>query len=334
MRNMNKIAVLLLAGVCIFAGATGCKQKNAENVTEKAEKAEKAEDDTIIMSVGDELVSVDEVNAYAFFLKQQYEGNVGRVIWDYNMENETLADYAKEQIKSLISQLKILKQEAKKQGIELMEEEKEEARSYAIAFLDQLEEDKKQESYLSEDLLTSIYEENILANKIFEISTNDVDTNISDDEAKQISIQCLTILTKGTDKNGNSVVMTEEAKKKAKVKAKSLFKDAKEAENFLSFAQSNSDVEEVEYTFSKAEAAAEFPDAVFTMKSGEYDFLEGENGYYIVYCVNDDDEDATARRKEEIILERQKVSFEEKFSEWSSNYPIVVSTTLWDEIKF
>ena len=60
----------------------------------------------------------------------------------------------------------------------------------------------------------------------------------------------------------------------------------------------------------------------------------GKAGDYIIYCISDDDEDATARHKEELILERQMASFEEKFRTWSSNYEIIVSKTLWAEVTF
>jgi len=323
------MALLSLGIVALLAGCN-----KATNKVGKASDTN-SESDTILMAVGEEAVSIEEAKAYVYFLKHQYEGSIGNVIWDYQLEGETLSDYAKVQIQNLLSQIKILKQEAVKQKIELTEDELEEARTDAIDYLNQLSEKEKKESGITEDLLTTIYSENILANKVFEISTNDVDTNISDDEVKQITIQYLMVMTKGTDKNGNTVAMTPEEKKKAKSKAKSLAKEAKDTTNFLTFAESNTDAKEVELTFSKADAPAELAEEAFKLSSGKMTgLIEGESGYYIIYCVNDDDEDATAKRKEELIMERQKASFEEKFAKWSSEYEIVISNTLWAEIKF
>lgn len=321
--------LVLLVGCMVLSSCKGTQSKVGK-VSDDVPEA-----DTILMAVGEETVSMEEAKAYAFFLKYQYEGSIGDAIWSYQLEGESMSDYAKQQIQNLLTQVKILKQEAKKQGIELTEDEIEEARSYAVDYLSALTKEQKEESGLTQELLTQIYGENILANKVFEISTNDVDTNVSDDEAKQISIQYLEVMTKGTDKNGNAVDMTQEEKKKAKSKAKELLKKAQESSNFLTFAQANTDAKEAELTFSKAEAPKELKDAAFSLKSGELSGLvEGDSGYYILYCVNDDDEDATAKRKEAIILERQKASFEEKFKEWSGNYEIVISNTLWNEITF
>ncbi len=332
MKFKKKIYAFALLSLGIVTLLAGCNK--ATNKVGKASDGN-LESDTILMAVGEESVSIEEAKAYVYFLKHQYEGSIGNVIWDYQLEGKTLSDYAKTQIQNLLSQIKILKQEAAKQKIELSEDELEEARADAIDYLSQLSKEEKKESGLTEDLLTTIYSENILANKVFEISTNDVDTNISDDEVKQITIQYLMVMTKGTDKNGNTVAMTPEEMKKAKSKAKSLFKEAKDTTNFLTFAQSNTDANEVELTFSKADAPAELAAEAFKLSSGKMSgLIEGESGYYIIYCVNDDDEDATAKRKEELIMERQKASFEEKFAKWSSEYEIVISNTLWDGIKF
>lgn len=322
------IVLLCIAIITLLAGCNRAKSKVGKASDSNSES------DTILMAVGGETVSIEEAKAYVYFLKHQYEGNIGSVLWEYQLEGESLSAYAKEQIQNLLSQIKILKQVAKKEEIELTQDEIEEARSDAMDYMAQLTKEEKKESGLTEDLLTTIYGENILANKVFEISTNTIDTNISDEEVKQITIQYLQVMTKGTDKNGNAVDMTTEEEKKAKSKAKKLWKEAKEAANFLTFAESNTDAKEAELTFSKVEAPEDLKEA-FYLKSGEMSsLLEEESGFYIIYCVNDDDEDATAKRKEELILERQKKLFEEEFLKWSSEYEIVISNTLWEKIKF
>ncbi|MFA9464459.1 MAG: peptidylprolyl isomerase [Velocimicrobium sp.] len=328
-RKLSWIVLLVVSIVIVLEGCNRVEKK----VGKQSES--ESESETILMAVGEETVSMEEAKTYVYFLKHQYEGSIGRVIWDYKLEGEALNDYAKEQIQNLLAQIKILKQEAAKQGIELTGDEMEEARSCALDYLSQLSKKEKEESGITQEQLTTIYSENILANKVFEISTNDVDTNISDDEVKQITIQYLMVMTKGTDKNGNVVDMTNEEKKKAKSKAKTLYEKAGDATNFLTFAESNTDAKEAETTFSRADAPKELKEEAFGLKSGEMSkLIEGESGYYIIYCVNDNDEDATVKRKEELIMERQKASFEEKFATWSSEYEIVISNTLWNEIKF
>lgn len=333
MKNRRKGMVFILLSLLLASSLSACK--SSDKKAEDTKVIEEKQKETILMAVGEEEVSMEEAKVYAYFLKHQYEKSIGDVIWSYKLDGKDFETYAKKEMQSLLTQIKITKQEAKKQGIELIEDEIEEARSYALDYLAGAEEADKEAYGLTESILTQIYGENILANKVFEISTNDVDTNISDDEVKQITIQYLMVMTKGTDLNGVLVDMNQEEKKQAKIKAKKLLKEAKEVTDFAEFARVNTDVKEVEQTFSKIDAPKGLEEISFQLKSGEFSSLaEAEDGYYIIYCVNDDNEDATAQRKEELIRERQMASFEEKFTQWSTNYGIVVSTTLWDKIKF
>lgn len=327
---------ILMAGILL----AGCNRKGAEAEKQETKKEEEMKEtsqdkESVLMAVGQETVSIEEAKIYVYFLKKQYEAGIGDVIWSYNLEGQTFEEYAKSQIQKLLTELKILKQVALKEEISLTNDELEEARGYAVDFLSKVPDEDAKKYGLTEKALTNVYSENILANKVFEITTNDVDTNIPDEDVKQITIQSLMVMTKGTDKNGIKIDMTAEEKKQAKKKAKALLKEAKETTGFLAFAESNTDAPKVELTFSVTDGPEEIKDAAFSLKSGELSSLiTGKNGYYILYCVNDDDEDAAADRKEQLILERQMEAFEAKFEKWSGNYEVVVSTTLWDEIEF
>lgn len=315
---------------------SGCRNEGKESgEKEEAQATEDTGKETVLMAVGEETVSIDEAKIYVYFLKNQYEPGIGDIIWSYKLEGKTFEEYAKGQIQNLLTELKVLKQVAAKEDISLSNDELEEARGYAVDFLQKVPKEDAQKYGITQAALTKIYSENILANKVFEITTNDVDTNIPDEDVKQITIQNLMVMTKGTDKNGIKIDMTKEEKKQAKKKAKNLLKEARETTGFLAFAESNTDAPQVEMTFSVNDAPEEIKEEAFSLKSGEMSgLINGENGYYIIYCVNDDDEDATAQRKEQLILERQMKSFEEKFESWSGEYEVVVSTTLWDEIAF
>lgn len=332
MKNRKRTIVLFLTVILSVFMIAGCQKKAGEK-EDPAKEEKKQTEESILMAVGEETVSVEEAQMYAYFLRRQYGESMGSVIWDYELEGKVFRDYAIEAIQDLLKQVKITKQVAAKEGIVLSDDEMEEAKSYAKDYLAAVSEEDKAAYGLSEELLAKVYGDNILANKVFEISTNDVDTNISDDEVKQVTIQYLLVMTKGTDRYGTILNMTPEEKKRAKKRAKKLLKEAKDVSNFLTFAETNTDAKEVELSFSKKDAPEDLRNSSFQLKSGELSSLvEGEEGYYIIYCVNDDDEDATAAKKEELIRERQMASFERKFTQWSAEYEIVISTVLWNTL--
>ncbi len=291
----------------------------------------------VLMVVGNESVTYEEAFAYIYMLKQQYEPAMGEDIWDFQVEEGvSFETYAKDRIVDELTQVKIICQQGARMDIELDEDELQEAKNMAERFMETVSEEDAAEYRLTEEMMAGIYEDHILAEKVYEIVANEVDTNISDEEAKQITVQYLMVMTKGTDENGNKVDMNEEEKRQAKKEAKALYKEALELDtSFYSFADANSDVDEVEITFGKTDMPEDFGDAAMQLKSEEISqLITGTNGYYIIYCVSDYDEDATLAKKEEIIAERQDELFRQKYTEWSEKYKLVISTAVWNEIEF
>ena len=88
-------------------------------------------------------------------------------------------------------QTKIISQQGENLDIHLTEDEIWEAKSMASKFMKTVSEEDATEYSLTEELMTGIYEEHILTQKVYEIVTNEVDTNISDKEAKQAAKEYL-----------------------------------------------------------------------------------------------------------------------------------------------
>lgn len=333
-KNICKKVLMIgcILGVMVSV-LVGCEKDNKKN-NGNTKELESGMDE-IFMSVGDVSVSYKEALAYIYMLKKQYEPSMGKDIWDFKMEDgKTFEDYAKNEIVKQITQLKVIGQEAKRLEIALDEDEKLEAKATAKDFLKRVSKEDKKYYQLKESTMTLIMEEHLLAKKVYDIATNEVDTTISDEEAKQITLQYLVIMTKGTDKNGNKVDMSKEEKKIAKKKAKNLYKQAKEASSFYSLAESYTDAEKVEITFGKNEMPKYLEDIAFSLKKGEMsELIEGEDGYYILYCINDNDEDAAIAKKEEIIQEQQDKLFRKKFKKWAKKYNVIIGTKVWDKIE-
>lgn len=320
----------------VLFSLTAC---TGENTADTIDIEGKAKDlaEGVLMVVGSESVTYEEAFVYIYMLRQQYEPAMSENIWDFQVEEGvTFETYAKDQIVDELVQIKLICQEGRKQGIELDEDEVQEAKNMAVRFMETVNEEDAAEYSLTEELLSAVYEDHILAEKVYEIVTNEVDTSISDEEAKQITVQYLMVMTKGTDENGNQVNMNDEEKKQAKKEANALYKEAKGlSSSFYSFADANTDAQEVEITFGKSDMPKDFGEAAMSLKTEEMSkLITGENGYYIVYCVSDYDEEATLAKKEEIIAKKQDKLFRQKYAEWSENCKLIISTAVWDEIKF
>lgn len=292
--------------------------------------------ETIVMSVGDISVTYEEVLFYIYYLKQQYEPSLGEGIWDCEFEEgKTFEEYAKEKIINQITELKVICQQAKSQNIELTDDEIQETQDLVAEYMQTIDNGLAQSFGITEELVKNVYKDNLLANKMFDITTSKVDTNISDEEAKQITIDYLVVLTKGVNKEGKTIDMSEEEKTEAKKFAKKLRKEAKAADNFYLFAEANSDLEQIQVTYGAENQPKEFGAKGLEMETGKLsNVIEGSDGYYIIYCESDFDEDATMQKKEDIISEKQSEVFERAYTEWSKDYKVVVATTLWEQIEF
>ena len=105
--------------------------------------------------------------------------------------------------------------------------------------------------------------------------------------------------------------------------------------SFYAFAETNTDAKEVEITFGKNNMPEDFGEAAMALKTDQMSqLITGKNGYYIIYCVNDFDEDATMAKKEAIIAERKDELFRQKYLEWSERIKLVISTAVWDAMEF
>lgn len=320
----------------VMSALNGCSNKDEKTVTEKKVKLDTGDitENSVVMSIGGIGVEYRELRNYCYLLKCQYEKSFGKNLWNYKVGEGTIGDEVKQEIVNTITQMKVIKQTAQEQDVSLTNDEKDEAIQKAEKMLKAATDKDKEKYFLTVQGMTELYEEHILANKMFYIATDDADTDITDDEAKQVSIQYLQIMTNGVNKNGTKIAMDSATKKSAMLRIKHLRSSISNPSEFLDIAQENTDSEETELVVGRDTDKIEkaVVDAAFKLKKNQISgVITGESGYYLVKCINPNDEDATYARKEEIIEERQTKMFREKYSEWLKNCDVQISEGFWDE---
>mgnify|MGYP001157981277 CR=1 FL=1 len=287
----------------------------------------------LMMMVGDTKVYYNEAMVYLKAAEQKYENEYGQDIWDVDIygNGKTFDSLLKDEVIKQITELKIIKDQAEKQGIILAGEELADAKKYAKEHYNGLAVKDIDQYFITEALLEEIYADNILANKVFEYLTINVDNNVPDEIAKQVTVQHILIRNKET--------MNTEEKDQAYQKVQNLWEQAKTTEDFRALAEANSEADIIEYTFGRGQGPKEYSDtfeqAAFTLKTGEVsDIITTDYGWHILYCVTDFNEDATIQVKEDIIEERRNQLFAELYADWSSQYDIVVNNEAWNRISF
>lgn len=295
----------------------------------------------LIATIGDTPVYYNEAMVYLKSVQQSYESEYGKDIWNADIfgEGNDFGKMIKDEVIKQITELKIIKAKAQEMGITLDEEEIADAEAYAKEHYEGLTAKDIKQYHFTRELLQTVYEDNLLANKVFESKTINVNTNVSDKDAKQITIQDILIYGVDFDEAGNAIDLSDEEKKSAAGKAKSLLKEAKKTTDFHALAEANSQADTIEYTFGNGQAPKEygkkFEKAAFSLKTGEVsDLIKTDYGWHILYCVSDFNEDATTQVKEKIIEQRRTKMFADLYTKWSADYDVVVNTAAWDAVSY
>jgi foldase protein PrsA len=294
----------------------------------------------LIALVGDSRVYYNEAMVYLKSAQENYEVDYGKGIWDVDIfgDGKSFEKYIKDEVLKQIIQLRIIRDKANKEGISLTEEEQADAASFANEHFMGLSDSDIDRYMVTKELLQQVYSDNILAEKAFETITIDVDTNVSDVTARQITVQHILIYGTELDEEGNMVPLTREQRESAYGKINILLDKARSGEDFYTLAETNSEDEVIEYTFGRENGPEKFSNAfeqaAFTLKTGEISgLITTEYGWHIIYCVTDFNEEATTRVKEALIEERRINQFADRYSQWSSEYDVVINSDVWDAIS-
>jgi foldase protein PrsA len=256
-----------------------------------------------------------------------------------------MEDMVKQNVIAQIKQVKVLNNKAEELEVSLTDEEKEAAKNNAKAFADE-DEGKAilEETGATQDLMQKIYEENALASKVQQESVKDVDTEVSDDEARQTTVYKLVFPTTNTDEDTGEVTeMSKSEKAKQKKKAQKAYQEIQDGTSIEDVAaeyELESDAEET-YGAGESEGGKKFEKAMAALNDGDVSkVLTTDEGYVVAKLVAYTDEEATETEKESIISERQSEAYQEIYDEWTKdleeewNYEEDVDQDAWAQVTF
>lgn len=71
------------------------------------------------------------------------------------------------------------------------------------------------------------------------------------------------------------------------------------------------------------------------MKSGDVELVgNAEDGWYVIKCVSDLDEEATEQKRLEVADSKQEEYFNEVYTGWAASAKAFEVKSSWDDVKF
>ena len=222
----------------------------------------------------------------------RYEELYTDKIWDTVVDESgtTFEETLLSQIHDFLKELKTMSRMADEEKVTLSGKERELAKQAAAQYMKELK-NAGESSEIDKDVVESLYEDYWKTEKLVETLTGSVNLEVSDSEAKVITVDEIVL----SDKD-----QADEALKKVQM----------EGTDFMTVAKEVSEDQEIEKKISRGLRPEAYEKAAYALATGEIsDVIEADGKYYILRCVNDYDEAATKARKEEMVREKRNEVF-------------------------
>lgn len=289
-----------------------------------------------------------QYNGYESLYQQMY----GSTYWemeDVDDAGRNGASAAKKSVMDSIKQREILCMEAEKLGYTLTDEEKKACADDVKEAIEGMADGQKKIAGLDEKTLTEVFEKNALAEKYRQviISESGIDrealkATVKKEDYHQYTLQYYKVSNK-TGSGDEQTDVTEEQKQLNLENMKALKEKAATAEDFSKLLEEN-DTTGIQGPQSQDLVQKDMKDSSFLtsklrkklikMNNDEIsDVIEGEDGYYLVKMVNNDDSEAYDNECESVISAEETKLFNERFDQISPGYSTEVQSYWKGRVK-
>ncbi len=319
--------------VCMITPAvTGCGINNTDGVkvvlTTGLDKDE-------IFRIETASCTLPEIMVYLTNIQNQYESAYGEEIWNINLGDMTLEQNVKDIALAQIAQIKTMNLMALRDEVDLTPEEKAQAQAAAKVYYSSLNETEIEAMGVKEDTIIKLYSEYALAQKVYQYIIKDINPEISDDEARTITVQHVLLKTYALDGTGKKIEYTQKAREDARNTAYEVWEKAVDGEDFDELIRHYSEDDKSSYSFGKGEMDPEFEKAAFNLATGEIsDVIESEYGYHVIKCISTFDKEETDSNKVKIVDQRREEVFGLEYDSFVNTLTRRLNEELWDSVRF
>lgn len=301
MKRKSKLLLNYLLVVIYIVCAFGCNGKVYLTTGLDADQLLKVSGEVVPISIGKLILATQRNN---------YQEELGEEIWKVNVDGVSMEEKLKEVVKLKLAELKTISMLAKEKNILLSNSEKENISKAAEAYYGELTEEEKESLGITKEDIYTLYEYFRVSEKLYDLTVNSADVEISDEEARVIKVQYCFVKTYYIDENNNEIELDEDGKAAAENRIHEAYTRLQSGTDFSVIAKEYSDDTIYEYEFGRGEMEKNFEDAAFQLENGGIsEIITGEKGFYIIKCINSYDELKTEENKRQLLEEYKNKAF-------------------------
>lgn len=302
------IIILLVSSVC------GCGNRKNENQIVLTTGFEDGE----LFFVGDNKCYLPEAEIYIRDLQAGYSSLYGEEFLDEKTGDVSVSDRLTDMALSRLAEVKALGLLAADRNVALTEAENEKCVQAAERYMKSLSDNNISDITADKDLVISMYKDYALADKVYYDITGDIDPEISDDEARIVTIQ--------------RILIVRDSEAEALETANLVYSSLENGASFESLIDDYNDAGESTYSFSKDtdSFSPEFVNACFELSTDDISSpLVTREGVSIVKCISSYDMEETDANKILMVEKRKSEAFDEIYSAFVRDLYSGFNNELW-----
>lgn len=309
--RMGKLFVVFCLIAVLLCGCTVKTPSTTIRVNKEFKENE-------IFYVEEEVCTLGEAKLFLMNQFNLYSDRYGDKIWKAEYEGKPLYTYLEENVYDFMVRLKSMVLMASSEGIVLSDDDQRLIDLAANNYYGKLTAAEKTYTGATIDDVKDAFSDYFLANKLFAALTKEAQREISDDEARVITVQVI-FLEKGNDS------LIQDLYQKA----------TRDKEDFLTLAETYSKHMWIEGKVGRGELPKEVDEAAFLLTTGEISkVINCDEGLYLIKCVNNYEKELTANHREELIEKWKREMFKTEYDSYVQNLYMRVNENVWESIDF
>ena len=323
---------IVLAAVCLMLLFSGCR--DGAGITRVVLTTGFGQDE--IFRIENRSCSLAEVMVFLTNMQNQYENVYGEEIWEMESGGITLEESVKETVLAQLAQIKTMNLLAERNRVFLDSEERRQVKEAAEVYFGSLSREDAESMGASAETIESLYLEYALAEKVYQYIIKDINPEISDDEARIITVQHIFFRTSTMNGMGERTEFSDEVKADVRKSAREVLRLSREEDaDFEQLILTYSESETGTLSFGKGEMDQSFEEAAFNLETGEIsDLVETSQGYHIIKCISTFNREETDANKVKIVEKRRREVFGEEYEAFVESLTRDLNEELWQQVSF